>query len=386
MMAKRHILAVLGVVVLLAASLLVWRVAQPHRPLLRYTTAKIDKGGIRSYVSATGTVNPVTLIEVSSPLSGIIKTIYVDFNTKVKQGDALAEIDPTPFQSQLKQAQANVKKAAEEVRMTRNIMQENADLYRKRLMSKEEYEASKSKHAAAQASYELLQAVMEMAQSHLALTTVRAPIDGIVVSKNVNVGQTVAASLQAPVLFLIADDLIKMKLDTHVSEADIGKIEEGQSALFRVDAYPERTFEGSVWQIRHVPAIIQNVVMYDVVLLIENPDLKLKPGMTAEVDILVAARPQALRVPRAALRFVPPPAALIGDVSQVANGAAVVWTLQRGDRLQAVAIQPGISDEQYTELVGQSLREGDEVVVEVLTDGASGAQPLGSVLPQPKRF
>jgi HlyD family secretion protein len=253
-------------------------------------------------------------------------------------------------------------------------------------MSKEEYEASKSKHAAAQASYELLQAVMEMAQSHLALTTVRAPIDGIVVSKNVNVGQTVAASLQAPVLFLIADDLIKMKLDTHVSEADIGKIEEGQSALFRVDAYPERAFEGSVWQIRHVPAIIQNVVMYDVVLLIENPDLKLKPGMTAEVDILVAARPQALRVPRAALRFVPPPAALIGDVSQAANGAAVVWTLQRGDRLQAVAIQPGISDEQYTELVGQSLREGDEVVVEVLTDGASGAQPLGSVLPQPKRF
>jgi HlyD family secretion protein len=177
-----------------------------------------------------------------------------------------------------------------------------------------------------------------------------------------------------------------MKLDTNVSEADIGKITAGQTALFSVDAYPDHTFEGSVWQIRNVPTTVQNVVMYDVVLRIENPELKLKPGMTAEVNILVASRQRTLRVPRAALRFTPPAGALIQDADHATNDATVVWTLAPGGQLRAVSIQPGISDEQFTELVSTTLREGDDVVVEAAVEGAAGTPPLGSVLPQPKRF
>jgi HlyD family secretion protein len=331
-------------------------------------------------------VNPVTMVEIGSQLSGLIKTLYVEINAKVRKGDPLAEIDPAPLQAQLKQAQANLKKALEEVRTTRTLMQENADLYRRELMSKEEYTMSQSKYAVAQASYDQLQAALEMAQSQLELTTIRSPIDGVVVSKKVNVGQTVSASAQTPALFLIADDLSKMQLDTNVSEADIGKIQAEQTAFFSVDAYPDRTFQGRVWQIHNVPTIVQNVVMYDVVLRIENPEFKLKPGMTAEVHILVASREQALRVPRAALRFTPPVGARVDDAATATHDAAVVWTLQRGGQLQAVPIQAGISDEQFTELLGTSLRAGDEVVVEAALEGASGTQPLGSVLPQPKRF
>jgi HlyD family secretion protein len=386
MIGKRQIQWAVGVIGLLVIGFLIWRVAQPDPITIRYTTAQIDRGDIRSYVTATGTVNPVTMVEVSSQLSGLIKTLYVDINAQVRKGDPLAEIDPSPFQAQLKQAQANLKKGLEEVRTTRTIMQENAGLYRRGLMSKEEYSASQSKYAVAQASYDQLQAALEIAQSQLDLTTIRSPIDGVVVSKNVNVGQTVSANIQTPALFLIADDLIKMQLDTNVSEADIGKIQHEQAAFFSVDAYPGRTFEGSVWQIRNVPTTVQNVVMYDVVLRIENPEFKLKPGMTAEVNILVASRDHALRVPRAALRFTPPADALIHDAANATNDAAVVWTLQRGGQLQAVSIQPGISDEQFTELVSTPLREGDEVVVEAALEGASGTQPLGSVLPQPKRF
>lgn len=386
MIGKRQIQWTIGIAGLLVVAFLIWRFARPTPTTIRYTTAQIDRGDIRSYVTATGTVNPVTMVDVSSQLAGLITTLYVEINAGVRKGDPLAEIDPSPFQAQLKQAQANLKKALEEVRTTRTLMQENAGLYRRGLMSKEEYTTSQSKYAVAQASYDQLQAALEIAQSQMELTTIRSPIDGVVVSKNANVGQTVSASAQTPALFRIADDLLKMQLDTNVSEADIGKIQVGQAALFSVDAYSGRTFEGSVWQIHNVPTIVQNVVMYDVVLRIENPEFKLKPGMTAEVNILVASREQALRVPRAALRFTPPVGALIHAAANATNNAAVVWTLQPGGQLQAVPIQPGISDEQFAELVSTTLREGDEVVVEAAVEGASGTQPLGSVLPQPKRF
>ena len=232
MIGKRRIQWAVGVIGLLVLGFLIWRIAQPDPITIRYTTAPIDRGDIRSYVTATGTVNPVTMVEVSSQLSGLIKTLYVDINAQVRKGDPLAEIDPSPFQAQLKQAQANLKKGLEEVRTTRTIMQENADLYRRGLMSKEEYSASQSKYAVAQASYDQLQTALEIAQSQIDLTIIRSPIDGVVVAKNVNVGQTVSSTTQTPALFLIADDLTKMQLDTNVSEADIGKIQHEQTAFF----------------------------------------------------------------------------------------------------------------------------------------------------------
>jgi HlyD family secretion protein len=380
---SRWTIALLGLV---GIGFLVWRLAVPKPVMIRYTTAKVDTGDIRAYVTATGTVNPILMVDVSTQVSGMIKHLYVDINAKVGKGDPLAEVDPSPFLARLKQAKANLKKALEEVQMTRKIMRENADLYRRALMSKEEYTASQSKYAVAQATYEERQAALEIAQSELDSTTIRSPIDGVVVALNVNVGQTVSASLQTPTLFLIAQALTQMKLDTNVSEADIGKVDIGQAAFFNVDAYPGEPFDGRVWQIRNIPETVQNVVTYDVVLRVENPELKLKPGMTAEVNILVASRQHTLRVPRAALRFTPPAGARLPDDVGAVRDATVVWTLAPSGQLQAVPIQTGISDEQYTELVGTALREGDEVVIEAAVEGASGTKPLGSVLPQPKRF
>jgi HlyD family secretion protein len=371
---------------LVGMSLLVWRLVIPEPVSIHYTTAKVDKGDIHAYVTATGTVNPVTMVEVGSQVSGMIQLLHVDLNTEVRKGDPLAEVDPSPLQAQLKQARANLKKALEEVRTARKIMREDADLYRKGLMSKEAYHASQSTYAVAQASYEERQAALEMAQSHLDSTVIRSPIDGVVVAQHVHIGQAVSANVQTPALFLIAQALTQMQVDTNVSEADIGKIEVGQGAVFNVDAYPELAFEGRVWQIRNVPETVQNVVMYDVVLRIENPELKLKPGMTAEVNILVASRQHTLRVPRAALRFTPPAGAVIHDTTDAVLNATIVWTLERGGQLHAMPIQAGISDEQFTELVQATLRAGDEVVVEATVEDASGTKPLGSVLPQPSRF
>jgi HlyD family secretion protein len=384
MTVMRRLRWLIGLLVLAGIGLLAWRFLTPKPPTIRYTMAKVDRGDINAYVTATGTVNPVTMIDVSSELAGAIKRVNVEINDKVRQGDPLAEVDPSPFQAQLKQAKANLKKALEEVRATRKTMEENADLDRKGLMSKDEYAASQSKHTVAKAAYEELQAALEMAQSHLDATTIRSPIDGVVASRRVEVGQTVSANAQAP-LFRIAQELTQMRLNTNVSEADIGKIAVGQAALFSVDAYPGQTFEGRVRQIQNVPETVQNVVMYDVVLRVENPDLKLRPGMTAEVNILVASRRQTLRAPRAALRFTPPSGARIENAAIAARDATIVWT-QRDGQLRAVPIEAGISDEQYTELVNTTLREGDEVVVEAILESASGVRPLGSVLPQPKRF
>lgn len=374
------------VVMLLVGAVVVWRLWHQESVTFVYKTATIDRGHIANYVAATGTVNPVTMVEVGSQIAGVIKRIHVDYNAKVTKGQPLAEIDPASFQAQVKHAQASVKKAAEDVRRAKTLMEENKSLYDKALIAREVYDNSVSHYTSMRASLEQMEAALDIARVNLKQTTIHAPLDGIVVSKQINVGQAVAANAQAPALFLIAEDLAQMKLDTNISEADIGKMQPGQEASFTVDAYPELTFHGSVWQIRHVPVVIQNVVTYNVVLLIENPYLKLKPGMTAEVKILVDSRRNSLRVPRAALRFIPPPKAPIEAASHQATAASVVWTVGPSGDLRAVPIRLGISDEEFTELLDGTLQAGDTVVVEATAEEKSGIQSLGSVLPQPKRF
>lgn len=381
---KKLLLVVVSM--LLVGAVVVWRVWQQETVTFVYKTAMIDRGHIANYVAATGTVNPVTMVEVGSQVAGVIKHIYVDYNAKVTKGQPLAEIDPTSLQAQVKHAQASVKKAAEDVRRTKTLVEENKSLYDKALIAREVYDNSVSDYTSMRASLEQMEAALAIARVNLKQTTIRAPLAGIVVSKRINVGQTVAADTQAPALFLIAEDLAQMKLDTNVSEADIGKIQQGQKASFTVDAYPEQTFHGTAWQIRSVPAVVQNVVTYNVVLLIENPDLKLKPGMTADVRILVDARRNSLRVPRSALRFIPPPKAPVDPASQQVTTASVVWTVGASGDLRAVPIKLGISDEEFTELLEGTLQEGDAVVVEATAEAKSGIQSLGSVLPQPKRF
>ena len=374
------------VIILLIGAVIVWWVWQQETVTFVYKTAVINRGHIANYVAATGTVNPVTMVEVGSQIAGVIKRIYVDYNARVTKGQPLAEIDPASFQARLKHAQASVKKAAEDVRRAQTLMAENKSLYTKALIAREVYDNSVSHYTSMRASLEQMEAALAIARMNLQHTTIRAPLAGVVVSKQINVGQTVAADVQAAALFLIAEDLARMKLDTNISEADIGKMQQGQKASFTVDAYPGQAFHGTVWQIRSVPTVVQNVVTYNVVLLIKNPDLKLKPGMTAEVKILVDVRPNSLRVPRSALRFIPPPKAPIEPASQQVTAASVVWTVGANGDLRAVPIKLGLSDEEFIELLEGTLQEGDSVVVEATAEAKSGIQSLGSVLPQPKRF
>lgn len=351
-----------------------------------YKTAQVDKGDISSYVTATGTIKPISTVEIGSQVSGIIKKIYVDFNSLVKREDPLAEIDPAPFRAKVVQVQANLKKTQADIELTRNIMNANEELYKKRLISKQEYDDSKVKYSSAVAALEQAKAELEIARSDLSYTTIRSPIDGIVMSRKVNVGQAVATRQEATPLFLIAEDLSRINVVAHVSEADIGNVDNDQESVFTVDAYPNQTFEGKVWQVRNEPITANNVVTYDVVILVDNKELKLKPGMTAEVKILVAHKEGVLRVPRAALRFIPPPSASIEENSKKLNSTSVVWTTQKNGQLKAIPITSGISDDAFTEILDGTFKEGEKVIVEAMSKDGADSESLGSILPKPKRF
>ena len=312
-----------------------------------FRTMKVERGEISSIVTATGTINPVITVLVGSQVSGTIKALYADFNSRVKEGEVIAQIDPAIFEAQVDQgkanvlnaqanllnakanlqtAQANLAKAEVAVLDTKRTLDRNQELMDKKVISqaaldtaqtsydtavaqreaaKAQVESAKSQVESSKAQVEQTKAALKLAEINLRYSTIRSPVNGIVISRNVDVGQTVAASLQAPTLFTIAKDLTQMQVDTNFSEADIGRIEKEQEATFNVDAYPERTFRGKVSEIRNAPLTVQNVVTYDVVIQVDNKDLKLKPGMTANVTIVVAHREGVLKIPNAALRFQP---------------------------------------------------------------------------------
>jgi len=313
----------------------------------KFRTVKVERGEISSVVTATGTINPVITVLVGSQVSGTVKALHADFNSRVKEGAVIAQIDPAIFEAQVEQgranvlsaqanllnaqanlqnAQANLTKADVAVLDTKRTLDRNQPLVEKKVIAqatmdtaqanydtavaqrdvaKAQVESAKSQVESSKAQVEQAKAALKLAETNLGYTTIRSPVNGTVISRNVDVGQTVAASLQAPTLFTIAKDLTQMQADTNFSEADIGRIEERQEATFTVDAYPERMFRGKVSEIRNAPQTIQNVVTYDVVIQVDNKELKLKPGMTANVTILVAHREGVLKIPNAALRFQP---------------------------------------------------------------------------------
>ena len=313
----------------------------------KYRTVKVERGEISSIVTATGTINPVVTVLVGSQVSGTIKALYADFNSQVKEGQVITQIDPAIFEAQVEQGranvlsaqanllnaqanlqsvQANLVKAEVAVEDTKKTLNRNAELMKmsaiaqsaldtaqtnydsavaQREATKAQLEVAKSQIESAKAQIEHDKAALKMVETNLRYTTIRSPVNGIVISRNVDVGQTVAASLQAPTLFTIAKDLTQMQVDTNMSEADIGRIVIRQEATFSVDAYPEKTFRGRVSEVRNAPTIIQNVVTYDVVIEVDNKDLKLKPGMTANVSVMIAHKDGVLRIPNAVLRYRP---------------------------------------------------------------------------------
>ncbi len=347
-----------------------------------YRTETITRGDIEQSVTATGTVNAVTNVQVGTQVSGTIKTLYVDFNSRVKKGQLIAQIDPATFESQVQQAQANLSSAQANLEKAQTALtndkrtyDRNKELFSKNLIPQSDldtaetaYQTDKSQVASAKAQIEQAKASLDYAKQNLAYTKIVSPVDGVVISRNVDVGQTVAASFQTPTLFAIAQDLTKMQIDTNVAESDIGVVKVGQEVEFTVDAYPDTTFKGKVWQIRQAPISVQNVVTYDVVIQVNNRDLKLMPGMTANVSIIIQLRHDVLRITNAMLRFrMSEKPAGTGGVSAgvVGKKGPAIWIIE-GGKPKRVAITPGISDGNNTEVVSGDLKEGQQGIVEAL--------------------
>jgi HlyD family secretion protein len=359
---------------------------------IQYRTDKVSKGDIVASVTATGTMNAVTTVLVGTQVSGTIKKLYVDFNSRVKKGQIIAQIDPALFEAQVEQARANlysakanVEKAEETVVDAKRTMLRNKELIGKNLIAQSDYDTSETNYqvdvsqvSAAKAAVAQAEASLKTANTNLDYTRIISPVDGIVVSRNVDVGQTVAASFQTPTLFTIAQDLTKMQIDTSIAEADIGGVKVGQEVDFTVDAYPDITFKGKVWQIRIAPITVQNVVTYDVVVLVDNKQMKLMPGMTANVSVIVDQQKDVLRIPNAALRFKPsglPKSAAAGKPKAASSEKGPsVWIIEN-EKPRRIPVKLGISDGSYTEVLSGSLSVGQEVIVESV--GKSKAEASG---------
>jgi HlyD family secretion protein len=292
-------------VVLAAAAGTIMYFNNDHSEPPQYQTAAVARGDITQVVTASGQLNPVLNVQVGSQISGNIAKLYADYNSLVKSNQVVAQLDPAIFQAVVHQAEGDLMNAKSSLELQRVQEKRARELFANKLISASEYDTSVATLHQAEAQVKIKEASLERAMVDLAHCTIYAPVDGIVISRNVDVGQTVAASMNAPVLFQVANDLAKMQIDANVSEADVGTVEEGQNATFTVDAFPSRTFVGRVTQIRNSPITVQNVVTYDTVIGVTNADFKLKPGMTATVSITTAQRTNVVRVPNAALRFKP---------------------------------------------------------------------------------
>ena len=275
------------------------------KPEAKYRTATIDKGDVTQTVTATGAVSAVITVKVGSQVSGIISKLYVDFNSQVKKGDLLAELDPTPFQEKVNASEASLQKAQVDERNAAIALRRQTALKAEGLAPQADFDAAQANYDSAKASVAMANAALKQTRTDLGYTKIVAPIDGVVVDRQYDVGQTVAASFQAPMLFQIAQDLTKMQVSADVSESDIGRVQMGEPVKFSVDAFPDRQFRGKVAQIRLIATVNQNVVTYPVIVEVSNPDLLLRPTMTANVTIDVATVHDVLRVPNAALRWKP---------------------------------------------------------------------------------
>lgn len=362
-----------------------WRQKTAQSPEQRYKFQEAAVADVVQNVSANGTLSPVTLVNVGTQVSGTVKKLHVDFNDVVKAGQVLAELDDALYSAASRQSEANIAAAAASLELAKSSEARLRTLFASEYVSRQELDQAIQARKAAEAALRLARAQNDRDRANLGYSVIRSPVSGVVVDRQIDVGQTVAASFQTPVLFKIAQDLTRMQIYTTFAEADIGAIRVGQAVRFNVDAFPNRSFRGSVKQIRLNPTTTQNVVTYNVVVEVENPEQILLPGMTAYVSIAVAERKEALTVPNAALRFRPNETA---DGGQTGNGAAsrsgegekrkrreagsgTLHVLADG-RLKALPVQLGITDNRVTEIVGGELKAGDRVVV---GENLAGAAP-----------
>jgi HlyD family secretion protein len=416
---------------------------------IEYRTEKITRGNISVQVRATGTINPVRTVQVGTQVSGIIEKIYVDFNSVVRLGQPVAQIDSTFLWASVKEAEANFERNRAQLNEAQRTLNRTKELFKKDLVSQADLDAAQTGYEAAAAQLKQSEGSVERSRVNLRYAVIRAPIDGVVISRDVDVGQTVASSFQTPRMFTIAQDLKKMQVEASVDEADIGQVNIGQEVSFTVDAYPQQEFAGEVIQIRLAPVTVQNVVTYTVIISVNNDDMKLRPGMTATATILVDKRENVLRVPMLATRFQPPAEVLekmngksgdekgqkknievdnhgVGEKKdslkksipefrqgerqrsqkefegrgefrgnrgpktrdgeknidaifkkrtpdKIAVKMSRIWILSDGKELKSVMVRTGISDSRWVELLGEQLKEGDEVII-----GTTGGNNMAS--------
>jgi HlyD family secretion protein len=382
-------LVVAGTVVI-GGAFVYWIVNRSAPP--NYVTTAATQGDVVVMITASGSVNPVVVVQVGTYVSGTIVTLSCDYNTRVHKGQLCAKIDPKPYQIIVDQNQAELDLAkAQLVKDQANVVYTKISHERYDLLFSQDSTSHDSadvalnayNQAVALVSLDVAQiaqkaAALKAAQINLEYTNIVSPVDGTVVSRNVTAGQTVAASLQTPTLFLIATDLTKMQVDTNVSESDIAGAVEGANASFTVDAFPKRTFQGRAAQVRQAPVSVQNVITYDVVITVDNRDLLLKPGMTATARIVTAQAVNVLRVPSQALRFTPVAAAKLGFAKATQSGQQVIW-VERAGKLLSIPVTVGLDDGTFAEVKAGDLQLGDQVVTAEAAAGAPKATPTPSL-------
>ncbi|MET3133884.1 HlyD family secretion protein [Oxalobacteraceae bacterium GrIS 1.11] len=396
---KRLALGVLAVGVSVAGGAAYLRMRGDAKvPESHYRSALVDTGTITQTVTANGTINPVALINVGSQVSGTVVELKADFNDRVKKGQVLLKLDPTIFNAQIRQNEAGLASARASLRLAQANFDRNERLVLQNYVSALALDQSRHELEVARANIKLSEAQLARAQADLDNSVIRAPIDGVVIKRTIDLGQTVAASFTTPNLFQIAQDLTKMQIDTSVSEADVGSLKDGQAARFVVDAYPDREFDASMRQFRLAANVVQNVVTYNVVLNVENKEELLKPGMTAQVRLVVGNRKNVLRIPTAALRFrlsdeeqekeskkqaktskngaaLPAPAADDDLSFRSANETTrsfKIYKLDDKNQARPVDIKIGLSNFRYTEVLAGDVKQGDKVVTRALAAAGEG--------------
>lgn len=366
---RARILVVLSVLGLVAAGVVLFG-SSASTPGARYRTQEADRGDIVQTIAANGTLNPVTLVNVGTQISGTVYRLHVDFNQQVREGQVLAELDPSLIEAAIRQAESNLASAQASLKLARTKENRTRELVAKNFVARSQLDDAVEAREAAEAQVAAVKAQLERERTNLRYSVIRSPISGVVVARNVDLGQTVAASFQTPTLFQIARDLREMEIHTAIAEADIGTIRVGHPVRFSVDAFSDRQFQGAVKQVRLNPTNQQNVVTYNVVVATDNADGRLLPGMTAHVRITTQRRENALRVPNAALRF-RPVAAANGQPAQPGPAApgrarragSTVYKLGAGGEPVAVFLRIGITDGNFSEVVEGELKPGDALIV-----------------------
>lgn len=386
-MPKTFSLNPLAGVILLAGGLAVAGCG-PKPSATTLETAPVTRGNLVQKITATGLISAVQSVDVGSQISGTIQKLFVDFNSVVTNGQVVAQIDPAIYEANVHQAQGNLNNVRAALELAQVNEAREKKLLDQKLVAQADYDQARATLHQAQANVEIWEATLENNRANLNYCTIISPINGVVIARKLDVGQTVAAAFNTPVLFTIANDLTKMTIDASVSESDIGQVRVGQTAEFTVDAFPDDVFAGRVFQVRKSPVTVNNVVTYDTMIAVDNPGQKLFPGMTADVSILVAGRTNALKIPNAALRFMPPADVPLAGAGAATNAPAgsVTAPNQRvvyvatgtapAPQLQAVRVKVGADDGAFTELL-EGLHEGDAVVTAAVSTAAKALQHPG---------